>query len=43
MFCQDETDHHNREGNLVTPAKRDVEIQSWLEVVEDSRDGNEKE
>ena len=38
VFCQDETDNHNWDCNLMRPVKRDVKIQSRLEVVEDSRE-----
>ena len=34
-FCQDATDHHTWDGNLVTPVKRNVMVQAWLEVIEE--------
>ena len=37
LLYQDKIDHHNWDGNLVTPVKGDVKIHSWLEGVEDSR------
>ena len=38
VFYQDETYHHSRDGNPVTPDETASKTQSWLEVVENSRE-----